>query len=376
MQANAPIWKPVLNLWGSSHLLARRGIPGRLFREVGSRFGAMQNYARGGEKISPELVSRIEGVARYFSDDGVPSVHVVLVGGNNLRRQLRPSESLDFVVDQHKNLLDTLKSIQQCFVVVVGMVPDPESRVVDRLLRRAANRVRSLPADGHAVFVDARKRLSRRSARGTLTVCRGYYRRVVHVICASLRSAVHFLSSLCCCLALLSSFGALICSLFLLLLSTHKTYSWTLNFLHYLPQLLTLPYLDYLPYLTLPYFTLLTLLISIPLLGCTNKCLIETQRDIHLNETGQKALAKAIAGALKAIPRSALGLPPIPAPRPRGVAARLVRVLGARRDEQLRPQTPAAPLPDLPSASIAPTPPLPLPAPILPPAPFLNCSIM
>jgi hypothetical protein len=78
--------KPILTFWGDSHMGPRYGVPAKVLRVVGTRFEApVQNLSVGGGRMDEEFVNSFRAEVKKY--EGRPQVHLLLIGGNNMRSE-------------------------------------------------------------------------------------------------------------------------------------------------------------------------------------------------------------------------------------------------------------------------------------------------
>jgi len=80
--------KPILTLWGSSHLAPHRGLGLNVEDGLRSSFHRMINLSKGGMKLTSQLTDEI--VTAIRSHPGHKQVYVFLLGGHNMRKTTKP----------------------------------------------------------------------------------------------------------------------------------------------------------------------------------------------------------------------------------------------------------------------------------------------
>ena len=113
--------KVLLKVTGSSHASDHHHLP-HFFSEKmadNDRFFPPLFDSQGGRKILPGIVVQVN---KWITEYNGPQCHVLILGSNNLRRDFHTPEE---VCHLFKQILDHSSTIQQCHVVVFGIVPDP-----------------------------------------------------------------------------------------------------------------------------------------------------------------------------------------------------------------------------------------------------------
>ena len=66
---------------------------------------------------------------------------------------------MDELVSLFEALLEAAQVVANCSVVICGLIPDPTSRVFDRLMAKASDRIKLSARTRCAIFVDVRKKM-------------------------------------------------------------------------------------------------------------------------------------------------------------------------------------------------------------------------
>ena len=116
---NPPIF---IKLWGSSHGTPRHHLPQVLneFMDGYVRFHRPVYDAVGGRKLNHDVVTTIE---RDMSSRFEKQVHILFLGGNNLRKKGDP----EHLILYFRAILEHAYAIPGCFVVLVSLLPSPKT---------------------------------------------------------------------------------------------------------------------------------------------------------------------------------------------------------------------------------------------------------
>jgi hypothetical protein len=122
--------KPVLTLWGSSHLAKNQLLGLDLDLSLGAHFQRVINLSEGGAKLTNELTERIETEIR--SHPGPNQVYVILFGGNNKRKTTKPILEVAKVVSRFRRIMIEAQKAK-IRVLLCGTIPDPRPAVDSKL---------------------------------------------------------------------------------------------------------------------------------------------------------------------------------------------------------------------------------------------------
>jgi hypothetical protein len=134
--------KPILTLWGSSHLVPRKkGGLGRNVEEgLRSLFQRVINLSRGGAQLTDSKTKEIKKTIR--SHPGPTQVYVFLFGGNNLCKTDKPILEVARVVSRFCMIMIEAQKAG-IKVLLCGKIPDPDP-VVDEKLKLLDNALQDL----------------------------------------------------------------------------------------------------------------------------------------------------------------------------------------------------------------------------------------
>ena len=131
--------------WGSSHLCPKHHFPEKMAeywktQTLSNWFKAPEYHAHGGAKLNDRLVNNIKTVMKDNGNAGEKQVHVLLIGGNNIRKAQRglPIDQVDNVLKAEiDKMCQMLADICQCAVEVPGVKffiasPIPSPKTQDR----------------------------------------------------------------------------------------------------------------------------------------------------------------------------------------------------------------------------------------------------
>jgi hypothetical protein len=122
--------KPVLNLWGSSHLAKNQLLGPDLDLSLRTHFQRVINLSEGGAKLTNELTERIEIEIR--SHPGPNQVYVILFGGNNMRKTTKPVLEVAKVISRFRRIMIEAQKAK-IRVLLCGTIPDPRPAVDSKL---------------------------------------------------------------------------------------------------------------------------------------------------------------------------------------------------------------------------------------------------
>jgi hypothetical protein len=122
--------KPILTLWGSSHLAKNQLLGLNLKASLGAWFQRVINLSEGGAKLTNELTESIEKEIR--THPGPNQVYVILFGGNNLRKTTKPVLEVAKVVARFRRIMVEAQKAK-IRVLLCGTIPDPRPAVDSKL---------------------------------------------------------------------------------------------------------------------------------------------------------------------------------------------------------------------------------------------------
>jgi hypothetical protein len=122
--------KPVLTLWGSSHLAKNQLLGPDLDLSLRTNFQRVINLSQGGAKLTNKLTERIEIEIRFHP--GPNQVYVILFGGNNLRKTTKPILEVAKVISRFRRIMIEAQKAK-IRVLLCGTIPDPRPAVDSKL---------------------------------------------------------------------------------------------------------------------------------------------------------------------------------------------------------------------------------------------------
>ena len=122
--------KPVLTLWGSSHLATNQLLGPDLEVKLEAHFQTVINLSEGGAKLTDEMTKRMETEIR--SHPGPNQVYVILTGGNNMRKTTRPVVEVAKLVSRFRRIMVEAQKAKTR-ILLCGTIPDPRHAVDSKL---------------------------------------------------------------------------------------------------------------------------------------------------------------------------------------------------------------------------------------------------
>jgi hypothetical protein len=122
--------KPILTLWGSSHLAEHHQLGPDLKVKLGAHFQHVINLSEGGAKLTDEITKQIEIEMR--SHPGPNQVYVIEFGSNNMRKTTKPVLEVAKVVSRFRRIV-TEAERAKVKVLLCGTIPDPRPAVDSKL---------------------------------------------------------------------------------------------------------------------------------------------------------------------------------------------------------------------------------------------------
>jgi hypothetical protein len=122
--------KPVLTLWGSSHLATNHLLGPDLDVSLRAHFQKVINESKSGEKLTIEITEKIEIAMR--SHPCPNQVYVVLIGGNNMRKTTKPVLEVAKLVSRFCRIMAEAQKAK-VRVLLCGTIPDPRPAVDSKL---------------------------------------------------------------------------------------------------------------------------------------------------------------------------------------------------------------------------------------------------
>jgi hypothetical protein len=95
--------KPVLTLWGSSHLAENHLLGPDLKLKLEAKFQRVINLSKSGAKLTVEITEQMEIEIR--SHPGPNQVYVILIGGNNMRKTTKPVLEVAKIVSRFRRIM-------------------------------------------------------------------------------------------------------------------------------------------------------------------------------------------------------------------------------------------------------------------------------
>jgi hypothetical protein len=122
--------KPVLTLWGSSHLTENHLLGPDLDVSLRAHFQHVINMSKSGAKLTVEITEEIEIAMR--SHPGPNQVYVILIGGNNMRKTTKPALEVAKLVSRFRRIMIEAQKAK-VRVLLCGTIPDPRPAVDSKL---------------------------------------------------------------------------------------------------------------------------------------------------------------------------------------------------------------------------------------------------
>jgi hypothetical protein len=122
--------KPVLTLWGSSHLAENHLLGPDLDVSLRAHFQKVINLSKSGEKLTIEITEKMEIAMR--SHPGPNQVYVILIGGNNMRKTTKPVLEVAKLVSRFCRIMAEAQKAK-VRVLLCGTIPDPRPAVDSKL---------------------------------------------------------------------------------------------------------------------------------------------------------------------------------------------------------------------------------------------------
>jgi hypothetical protein len=95
--------KPILTLWGSSHLVENHQLGPDLKEKLKAYFQRVINPSEGGAKLTNVITEQIEIAMR--SHPGPKQVYVIMFGGNNMRKTTTPVLEVAKLVSRFRRIM-------------------------------------------------------------------------------------------------------------------------------------------------------------------------------------------------------------------------------------------------------------------------------
>jgi lysophospholipase L1-like esterase len=122
--------KPILTLWGSSHLAENHQLGPDLKEKLKAYFQRVINPSEGGAKLTNVITEQIEIAMR--SHPGPKQVYVIMFGGNNMRKTSTPALEVAKLVSRFRRIMTEAQKAN-VRVLLCGDIPDPRPAVDSRL---------------------------------------------------------------------------------------------------------------------------------------------------------------------------------------------------------------------------------------------------
>jgi hypothetical protein len=122
--------KPVLTLWGSSHLAENHQLGPDLKVKLKAHFQHVFNLSEGGAKLTNEITEKIEIAMR--SHPGPKQVYVIEFGSNNMRKTTKPALEVAKIVSRYRRIMTEAEKAK-VRVLLCGTIPDPRPAVDSKL---------------------------------------------------------------------------------------------------------------------------------------------------------------------------------------------------------------------------------------------------
>ena len=121
--------KPILTLWGSSHLAENHQLGPDLKAKLEAHFRVI-NLSEGGAKLTNVITKQIEIAMR--SHPGPNQVYVIEFGSNNMRKTNKPVLEIARIVARYRRIMAEAQKAK-VRVLLCGTIPDPRPAVDSRL---------------------------------------------------------------------------------------------------------------------------------------------------------------------------------------------------------------------------------------------------
>jgi len=121
--------KPILTLWGSSHLAENHQLGPDLKAKLEAHFRVI-NLSEGGAKLTNVITEKIEIAMR--SHPGPNQVYVIEFGSNNMRKTNKPVLEIARIVARYRRIMAEAQKAK-VRVLLCGTIPDPRPAVDSRL---------------------------------------------------------------------------------------------------------------------------------------------------------------------------------------------------------------------------------------------------
>jgi hypothetical protein len=122
--------KPILTLWGSSHLAENHQLGPDLKVKLKAHFQHVFNLSEGGAKLTNTITEKIEIAMR--SHPGPNQVYVIEFGSNNMRKTTKPALEIARIVSRYRRIM-TEAQRAKVRVLLCGTIPDPRPAVDSKL---------------------------------------------------------------------------------------------------------------------------------------------------------------------------------------------------------------------------------------------------
>jgi hypothetical protein len=122
--------KPILTLWGSSHLAGNDLLGPDLKAKLKAHFQNVINLSEGGAKLTNVITEQIEIAIR--SHPGPNQVYVIEFGSNNMRKTTKPALEVAKVVSRFRKIM-TEAQRAKVRVLLCGTIPDPRPAIDSKL---------------------------------------------------------------------------------------------------------------------------------------------------------------------------------------------------------------------------------------------------
>jgi hypothetical protein len=122
--------KPILTLWGSSHLAENHLLGPDLKEKLKAHFQRVINPSEGGAKLTNVITEQIEIAMR--SHPGPNQVYVIMFGGNNMRKTTKPALEIAKLVSRFRRIMTEAQKAN-VRVLLCGDIPDPRPAIDSKL---------------------------------------------------------------------------------------------------------------------------------------------------------------------------------------------------------------------------------------------------
>ena len=157
-------------LWGDSHLSNHRGVPAEMSSLIDQnslrRYAPLINNSQGGKRFDENFVAQFHAFLEKPDHQGKSFLHVIMLGGNNVRRAFvgyNPAQSASNEVDSllkgHRKILEMASEKLKTKVCLIAPIPSPYPEH-EIFFERFSVQLKTLAAEFQAVFVTARPKLS------------------------------------------------------------------------------------------------------------------------------------------------------------------------------------------------------------------------